>query len=200
MGEPIRVDDRWIGRVGGVDGDVPARQGSDERGGDGGVVVAVAGVFGGEDALIAQHPGGGEEFELGPVRGEDCEGVFGGGGEGGVGGGGGGGGEFFPAQHAGVADGEGAHAVGIVGGDARGGEEGVVEAGGVGEEVHSEGGAVVDLVPEVLADAGEVFDERDGEGFEGVGGADAGEHEKLRGLEGACGEDDFLGGGDNLGG
>lgn len=54
------------------------------------------------------------------------------------------------------------------------------------------------MVPEVLADAGEVLDEWDVQGFEGGGGADAGEHEELGGLEGACGEDDFLGGGDDL--
>ena len=56
------------------------------------------------------------------------------------------------------------------------------------------------MVPEVLAHAGEVLDEWDVERFQGGGRTDAGEHEELRGLEGACGEDDFLVGRDGLSG
>jgi hypothetical protein len=60
------------------------------------------------------------------------------------------------------------------------------------------GDAEVNVVHHGLADAGEVFDEWDRVLFKGGFGADAGDHEELRGLEGACGQDDFFAGCDGV--
>ena len=49
---------------------------------------------------------------------------------------------------------------------------------------------------QVLADAGEGVDERDGVLGEFAGGADAAELEQLGGVEGAAAEDDFVAGAD----
>ena len=104
-------------------------------------------------------------------------------------------GELFP-PYGGGAGGEWARGVEVVevaGADAVGG---VVEGVAAGEDVDAEGGAEEGLVLQVLAHAREVGDDGDGVLVEGGFGADAGDHEELRGLEGAGGEDDFFVGGE----
>ena len=59
-------------------------------------------------------------------------------------------------------------------------------SGGDGGEVYAERGAEEGLVLEILADAGEGVDNRDGVGAEGGGRADTRDHEHLGGLERAC--------------
>ena len=55
-----------------------------------------------------------------------------------------------------------------------------------GGEVGAVGGAEEGLILEVLADAGEILEDFDGFLAKFGGGADAGDHEELGGLESAC--------------
>ncbi len=77
VGEPVGVDERGVGHVGGEDADVAAGQRSDERDGDGAVVVAVVGPAGDEVVLVAEEAAYIQVFDLWPVRGEGSEGSFG---------------------------------------------------------------------------------------------------------------------------
>lgn len=93
-------------------------------------------------------------------------------------------GKFLPAEEFDAADCEGAGLRGLVGGDGGGGGGGTVEACAVGDDVHGVGCTPEDVVPEVLTDACERFDDGYVEAFEGVFRSDAGYHEELGGLEG----------------
>ena len=75
---------------------------------------------------------------------------------------------------------------GLVGGYGGGGGGGAVEPRGVGDDVHRVGCAPEDVVPEVLTDAREGFDDGYVQPFERFGRPDAGDHEELGGLEGSC--------------
>ena len=100
-GEPRGVDDGEVGGGGRGESDGSSGEGGDERAEDGGVLVAVAGLGGGETVEIADVAGAGEVFNFGPVGGELSEIVEGGRGETVAEGTG----EFFPAEV--VADGVG---------------------------------------------------------------------------------------------
>ena len=66
MREPVRVDDRGVGRVGRLDGDVPARVGCDRSRRYTGVVVAVCWLF--ARGKIAEESRCDEVLDVRPVR------------------------------------------------------------------------------------------------------------------------------------
>ena len=70
VGEPLRVDERGRGHIRTGEGDRAAGEGRDERGVQGRVVVAVEGVSGLFDLIIAIEGADGEPFDLGPVVGK----------------------------------------------------------------------------------------------------------------------------------
>ena len=182
VGEIVWVYEGRVGHGGAVDGDVASAKRGHERRRYGRVVLSVHRVLGRVVALIAQHAARGQEFEIRPVGGEGrVEGflrrvsqlaavLMG---------------EFLPAEEFDPADGEGARVRRLVGCDGGQGGGGAVEPGAVGDDVDGVGCAPEDVVPEVLTDAREGFDEGDVKAFEGCFRADAGDHEELWGLEGA---------------
>ena len=188
VGEPVWVDKGSGGRVGGGDGEIAAGQGGDDGGGEGGVVVPVVGVARGEVLLITQVGAQGEIFEFGPIGGESGErgkGLRGEGGTEGVG-------DFVPGEDVGGGVGVEARCVFVEVLGGLGGEGGVGERG-EGRRVNAVGGAEVDVVLHVLADAGAVGDDGDAVLAEGWGGSYSGNHEELRGTEDTSGEDDLFG-------
>lgn len=100
-GKPGGVDDGEVRGGGGGEGDGSAGERRHERGEDGGVLVAVAGLGGRETGEVADVAGAGEVFDFGPIGRELREIVEGGGGESVAEGAG----EFFPAEV--IADGVG---------------------------------------------------------------------------------------------
>ena len=70
VGEPVGVDQRRVGHVGGGDVDCAARERGDEGDGHGAVLVAVGRRVADEVLLEAEEGGGYQVFDFGPVGGE----------------------------------------------------------------------------------------------------------------------------------
>ena len=195
-GQPVRVHERQLRRVRAGQRDAPPARGRHERGQDGRVLVPVLRLVEEQAAEVAHVAGGRDVLQLRPVGREGGE-VRGGGGS-----------EvraealrdLLPAEEVGDGVGERAGLVEGVGGGELAGRVGeVVGEFCEGREGDAVGGPEEDVVREVLAHAGAVRYEGDGVGGEVRGGPDAGEHEELRGLEGAGGEDHLFGGGEDVG-
>ena len=187
--QPVRVHDRMVHHRVAGDGDVAPRERRDEARVDRGVVVAVFRVFLLPVALSAQIGADGEPFQLGPVGGE----VGGEGGEGRIrqvapvrlr--------QVFPAVVAGAEDAEGSRRVDAEGLHGLGGEGEVVEGGRGRVDVDTIVGAEEDMVPHVLTHAREVFNDGDVVLLQGRFRTHARDHEQLRRLERARGDNDFF--------
>lgn len=73
IGQPVGVDQRLVGHVGGGDADVATGERRDESDGDRGVVVAVIGATGDVVVLVSEVASSAKKFDLGPVGGESSK-------------------------------------------------------------------------------------------------------------------------------
>ena len=108
-----------------------------------------------------------------------------------------GGGEFFkPDERA-----RGSQRASLIGSVVLRGLRGVdgVREAGRSLDIDAEGDTVIKLIPEVLARAREIRENRDVLTFQCLSWADAGEHKELRGLKCSGGKDNFAAGMEGIG-